>query len=151
SGLGGGAAMVVAIVVTYLTWGAGTAIAGTASSAAAGAGAGATTAGFAGAAAQAGFHAVVNNVAISTISNKGNLGAVLTDVTSSDALKNYAVSAISGGMTGGVGGTLTAGDVGLRLAVNSALDTLVNGGSFKDNLVQAGIDLVASALTGAIY
>ncbi|WP_207388761.1 DUF637 domain-containing protein, partial [Stutzerimonas kirkiae] len=151
SGLGGAAALVIAIVVTYLTWGAGSAIAGSASSAAAGAGAGASTAAFAGSAAQAVFHATVNSAAISTVNNRGDLGAVLKDVTSSDALKGYAVSAISGGMTGGLDGGLTAGNVGLRLAVNSALDTLVNGGSFKDNLVQAGINLAANALTGAIY
>ncbi|WP_278248861.1 DUF637 domain-containing protein [Stutzerimonas kirkiae] len=151
SGLGGAAALVIAIVVTYLTWGAGSAIAGSASSAAAGAGAGASTAAFAGSAAQAVFHAAVNSAAISTVNNRGDLGAVLKDVTSSDALKGYAVSAISGGMTGGLDGGLTVGNVGLRLAVNSALDTLVNGGSFKDNLVQAGINLAANALTGAIY
>lgn len=151
SGLGGGAALVIAIVVTYLTWGAGSAIAGSASSAAAGAGAGASTAAFAGSAAQAVFHAAVNSAAISTVNNQGDLGAVLKDVTSSDALKGYAVSAISGGMTGGLDGGLTAGNVGLRLAVNSALDTLVNGDSFKDNMVQAGINLAANALTGAIY
>lgn len=151
SGLGAGAQLVIAIVVTYLTWGAGSAIAGSASSAAAGAGAGASTAAFAGSAAQAVFHAAVNSAAISTVNNRGDLGAVLKDVTSSDALKGYAVSAISGGMTGGIDGGLTAGNVGLRLAVNSALDTLVNGGSFKDNLVQAGINLAANALTGAIY
>ena len=43
-----------------------------------------------------------SNAAISTINNRGNLGAVLRDVTSSDNLKGYATSAITAGFTSGM-------------------------------------------------
>ncbi|YCO42485.1 DUF637 domain-containing protein [Thiopseudomonas denitrificans] len=89
SGLSGPAAMVIAIVVAYFTagWGAGltgaTSTAGIASS-------------------NAVVSAVASNAAVSTINNKGNLGAAFKDVTSSDALKGYAVSGITAGLTAGV-------------------------------------------------
>jgi filamentous hemagglutinin family protein len=101
SGLGGAAAIVIAIIVTYLTWGAGSAVAGSASTAATGAGAGTVASGV-GAAAQAVFHAAVSTAAISTINNKGDLGAVVKDVTSDDALKGYVVSGLTAGFTSGV-------------------------------------------------
>src|SRR5690554_3556908 len=90
SGLSGPAAMVIAIVVAYFTAGAGAGLVG--------ATAGTTTA----AASNAVVSAVASNAAISTINNKGNLGAAFKDVTSSDALKSYAVSGITAGLTAGV-------------------------------------------------
>src|SRR5690554_4418759 len=89
SGLSGPAAMVIAIVVAYFTAGWGTGLTGATS-----------TAGIA--ASNAVVSAVASNAAISTINNKGNLGAAFKDVTSSDALKSYAVSGITAGLTAGV-------------------------------------------------
>ncbi|WP_053155735.1 filamentous hemagglutinin N-terminal domain-containing protein [Pseudomonas sp. Pf153] len=42
---------------------------------------------------------VSTNATVSAINNGGDLGAVIKDVTSSDALKNYAISAITAGLT----------------------------------------------------
>ncbi|MGY1446341.1 DUF637 domain-containing protein [Pseudomonas chlororaphis] len=111
---------------------AGTSVAGTA-----------TAAGWANVAATAVVTSAASGAAISTINNRGNLGAVVKDVTSSDSLKSYVVAGVSGGIAGQ--------SIGVRLAVNSALKTVVNGGKFKDNLSQAAIGLAADALSGAIY
>ena len=90
SGLSGPAAMVIAIVVAYFTAGAGAGLVG--------ATAGTATA----AASNAVVSAAASNAAISAINNKGNLGTTFKDVTSSDALKSYAVSGITAGLTAGV-------------------------------------------------
>ena len=45
---------------------------------------------------------MASNTAIGTINNKGNLGAGLKDATTSDALKGYAVSGITAGLTAGL-------------------------------------------------
>ena len=89
SGLSGAAAMVIAIVVAYFTAGAGAGLVGAT---------GTVTA----AASNAVASAVISNAAISTINNKGNLGAALKEVTSSDNLKSYAVTGITAGLTSGV-------------------------------------------------
>ncbi|MEN1451222.1 DUF637 domain-containing protein, partial [Pseudomonas aeruginosa] len=65
------------------------------------------------------------------------------DVTSSDALKNYAAAGVSAGYS--------PQNIGLQLSVNAALKTVTRGGSFKDNLGQAAIDMIADAVSGAIY
>ena len=62
-------------------------------------------------------------------------GPFAKDVTSSESLKNY----VAAGVSGGIGGA----NIGVRLAVNSALQTVTNGGKFKDNLSQAAVGLVA--------
>ncbi|MFJ4193044.1 DUF637 domain-containing protein [Pseudomonas sp. NPDC089534] len=111
---------------------AGTSLAGTA-----------TAAGWANVAATAMVTSAASGAAISTINNKGNLGAVIKDVTSTESLKNYVVAGVSAGLAGE--------SIGVRLAVNSALQTVVHGGKFKDNLTQAAISLAADALSGAIY
>lgn len=84
-----------------------------------------------------------SGAAISAINNKGDLGAVVKDVTSSESLKGYVIAGVSGGIAGQ--------NIGVRLAVNSALQTVANGGKFKDNLSQAAIGLVADMMAGAIY
>src|SRR5690554_1307549 len=89
SGLSGPAAMVIAIVVAYFTAGAGAGLIGAT---------GTVTA----AASNAVASAMISNAAISTINNKGNLGAALKEVTSSDNLKSYAVTGITAGLTAGV-------------------------------------------------
>ena len=124
SGLGAGAQLVIAIVVAYFAGpmlsqgigslggataaaGSGTAMAasGTAtlSAVAAGATAGSTVAaGWANVALTAAATGATTNAAVSTINNRGNLGAVLKDVTSSSNLKGYATSAITAGFTSGM-------------------------------------------------
>ncbi|WP_313711368.1 DUF637 domain-containing protein [Pseudomonas sp.] len=47
----------------------------------------------------AGAMGLTSNAAISTINNKGNLSLVLKEVTSKDALRGYAVSGITAGLT----------------------------------------------------
>ncbi|WP_178087271.1 DUF637 domain-containing protein [Pseudomonas sp. C27(2019)] len=89
SGLSGPAAMVIAIVVAYFTAGAGATLTGATS-----------TAGIA--SSNAVVSGIASNAAISTINNKGDLGSTFKDITSSDALKSYAVSGITAGLTAGV-------------------------------------------------
>ncbi|QQZ42325.1 filamentous hemagglutinin N-terminal domain-containing protein [Pseudomonas sp. SK3(2021)] len=141
SGLGGGAALVIAIIVTYFTWGAGASLVGAAST---------TTTGIA---ANSVVSAVAVKGATSTINNKGNLGDIAKDVTSGESLKGYAIAGISGAVSqlAGVSGGFTASDLGRQIAVNSALKTATNGGSFIKNVGQAAIDLTASLVSGAIY
>jgi len=125
SGLGGAAMIVIAIIVTYLTAGAASGmVAGAAGAggASAGAAAGAaaagtaaagtaaastsiwaaatatTAAGWANVAATAALTSAASGAAISTINNRGDFGAVLKDVTSSDALKGYVTSAAIAGL-----------------------------------------------------
>ncbi|WP_223815934.1 two-partner secretion domain-containing protein [Pseudomonas chlororaphis] len=160
SGLGQGAMLAIIIIVTVLTAGAASAAVGTAAGATAGSGsamaaagtsamvqAGTATAvsaaGWGNVAATAMITSAASGAAISTINNRGNLGAVVKDVTSSDSLKSYAVAGVSGGLAGA--------NIGARLAANAALKTVVNGGKFKDNLGQAAVGLAADMLTGAIY
>ncbi|WP_188637347.1 DUF637 domain-containing protein, partial [Halopseudomonas pertucinogena] len=87
SGLGAGAQLVIAIAIA--------AVVGPAASGLAGGGA-------MGAAAGAAASGAASTAAISTINNRGDLGAVLSDVTSSDSLKNYAVAGATAGLTVGV-------------------------------------------------
>lgn len=129
SGLGAGASLVIAIIVTYLTWGAGASAVGAASN---------STLGFA---ANSVVSAAATNAATSAVNNRGNLGAVVKDVTSSDAMKGYVMSALAPG-----GDSIVS-----RIALKAALSTVVYGGSLKDNAVQAGLEIAADALSGAIF
>jgi filamentous hemagglutinin len=141
SSLGGAAALVIAIIVTYFTWGLGAGLVGAAST---------TTTGIA---ASSVYTAVAIKGATSVINNKGNLGAVAKDVTSGESLKGYAIAGISAPISKlfGVTGALTASDLGRQLAVNSALRTVANGGSFTKNVGRAAIDLASSLVSGMIY
>ena len=195
SGLGGAAMIVIAIIVTYLTAGAASGmVAGAAGAggASAGAAAGAaaagtaaagtaaastsiwaaatatTAAGWANVAATAALTLAASGAAISTINNRGDLGAVLKDVTSSDALKGYFGSALTAGFTSGVldsafgvtgdnvnkvtkGFDLSkTGDIGkfgsylgAQGAMQAVTQTAFQGGSLSDNL--------QGALTGQVY
>ncbi|XXF06809.1 DUF637 domain-containing protein [Pseudomonas sp. D2-3] len=184
SGLGVGAQIVIAIVVAYFAGpllsqgigslggataaaGSGTAMAAsgtaTASAVAAGATAGSTVAaGWANVALTAAATGATSNAAISAINNRGNLGAVLKDVTSSDNLKGYASSAITAGFTSGVldsafgvtgdnvnkitkGFNLSKASelakfgsyLGAQGAVQAVAQTAIQGGSLGDNLQTA--------------
>jgi filamentous hemagglutinin len=155
SGLSGPAMLAIVIIVTYFTAGAASGAIGSAAGATAGSGSAmaagtaatattaATSAGWANVALTAVATSAASQAAISAINNRGDLGEVFTDITSSDALKNYAAA--------GIGAGYSPQNFGLQLSVNAALKTVTQGGSFKDNLGQAAIGLIADAVSGAIY
>ncbi|WP_051424488.1 DUF637 domain-containing protein [Pseudomonas sp. URMO17WK12:I4] len=145
SGLGGGAAIVIAIIVAYFTAGAasglvasGASTAGASAAAtgaggawAAGTGAALQGAGWANLAATTVLTGAASNAAISTINNRGNLSAIYKDVTSSDAVKGYAVAGVTAGLTAGLydgwTGTETTSSSASSAAGGSG--TLANSGS----------------------
>ncbi len=108
----------------------------------------------------AGMNAMLQGVAItaatkatvSTIDNRGNLGKVLNDVTSEDALKSYVVAAATAGVTQGMKfdvGNITLTPEGLKavatkVTADALIKTVVYGGSFKDNLVSSAAGTLAS-------
>ncbi|SEU13754.1 DUF637 domain-containing protein, partial [Pseudomonas graminis] len=90
SGLGVGAQLAIAILLAaFVGPAAMTALGEAGASAAVAAGGAAVATGAA------------TNASISLINNRGNLGAVVKDVTSSDAIKGYAISGITAGLTTG--------------------------------------------------
>ncbi|WP_082341942.1 two-partner secretion domain-containing protein [Pseudomonas thivervalensis] len=178
SGMGTGAMLAVVIIVTVLTAGSGTAatVGTSASGAATAVGISATTATAIGAAASAAYTAAVVQSVVSTINNKGNLGAVLKDVTSTESLKGYLTSGLAAGFASGVldkafgvsaenaskathGFELASTDgltkfVGYTLAekgFGAVTNTAINGGSLKNNLAQASISAAADVLSASIY
>ncbi|MGE8360952.1 DUF637 domain-containing protein [Pseudomonas sp.] len=163
SGLGAGAQLVIAIVVSYLTIGMGAALTG------------ATSAGGI-AASNVVFTAAANNAAVSVINNRGNLGAVFKDVTSSDALKGYATSALTAGLTAGVLDSAfgVTGDnvnkvtkgfdlskpaelakfgsyLGIQGGIQAAAQTALQGGSLGDNLQNALTNQVQHLLQAGAF
>ncbi|WP_183135443.1 DUF637 domain-containing protein [Pseudomonas syringae group genomosp. 3] len=185
SSLGQGAMLAIIIVVTVLTAGAASTLAASAGSmvGAGGTMAAATTATATTAATAAGLGNVVATAAltsiastgvVSTINNKGNLGAALKDTFSSDGLKSAAISGLTAGFTAGVidpqlGGTtkpfnsLTKGfdlstlggaggfalHAGAQGLASGAINTAINGGSLGDNLVN-GLVSQAGTVAAAI-
>jgi len=126
SGLGAGAQLILAIVMAAIMGPAGFGLTG----------------------AQAAVAATVATTATnSAISNKGNLSAVLKDVTSSSALKSYVAS----GLTAGIGSSMgydptqlgfnwsSVGQVATKTAVDAGIKTAVYGGSLKNNLADAAV------------
>ncbi|MBK5529905.1 DUF637 domain-containing protein, partial [Pseudomonas sp. TH06] len=176
SSLGQGAMLAIIIVVTVLTAGAASAAVGSVAGAGVGSGsamaaAGSTAmvqAGTAVGTAAAGWGNVMvssvltsmaGSAAVSTINNRGNVGAVLKDITSKDNLKNYAVGAATAGFTSGylddafgvTGENVNKATHGFDLSslegigkfsaysgaqglFQAGVSTAVNGGSFGDNL-----------------
>lgn len=172
SGLGAGASMIIAIAVAYFTAGAmsglvanGATAAGASTAAtsaggawAAGTGASLSGIGWANAAVTAGLTGMTSNAAISTINNRGNLGAVFKDITTEDALRGYAVAGITAGLTNGlydgwVGTeTGTAGAIqngGKVITGGGGLSTLEGIGRFAGNqLLQNGTSTVLDRALG---
>jgi filamentous hemagglutinin len=103
---------------------------------------------------------VGTNAATSAINNKGDLGTVFKDVTSSDAIKGYAVSGIMAGFVPAIDpanagfnlDTLTT--VSQHVAAEATLKTAIMGGSLKDNLgsaaLGAGIAIGGAQVAGKI-
>ena len=148
SGLGGGAAIIIAIIVAYFTAGAASAAIGNLASAAAGSGSamaaagssamvtagtavGTAAAGWGNAALTAVAVSSASGAAVSTINNRGNLGAVLKDVTSEQALKGYAVGAVTAGLTAGLYDKWTSTETGANTAGAATANTgaLANSGA----------------------
>ncbi|MEO8641314.1 hemagglutinin repeat-containing protein [Pseudomonas sp.] len=113
SGLGGPAMLIIIIIVTYFTAGAASGALGSAAGATAGstsamsaglaatATEGAVAAGWANAALTAVITSAASTAAVSTINNKGNIGAALKETFSIDNLKNYIVAGGTAGLTAG--------------------------------------------------
>ncbi|MFL1564955.1 filamentous hemagglutinin N-terminal domain-containing protein, partial [Pseudomonas sp. O64] len=160
SSLGQGAMLAIIIIVTVLTAGAasgavgtafagaGTAGSGTAMAAAgssamvsAGTAVGTAAAGWGNAMATAALTSLASGSAVSFINNGGNLGATLKDVTSSNALKGYATSALTAGFTTGVidpnlGGTIKPFN---NLTKGFDLKTLEGIGGFAVHAAAQGV------------
>ncbi|HBO2190861.1 TPA: DUF637 domain-containing protein, partial [Pseudomonas aeruginosa] len=94
------------------TAGAGTSMAGATAAATA-----TTSAGWLNAAGTAALSGMASNGAISTINNRGNLGDVVKDVTSSDALRGYVVAGTTAGLTAGVYDKWTSTQTGTSTAL----------------------------------
>ncbi|WP_168734251.1 two-partner secretion domain-containing protein [Pseudothauera nasutitermitis] len=154
SGMGPGLALVVAIVVTVMTWGAASSAVAGVTNAAVGT---ATNTALTAAATSA-----MSNMAINTINSGGDLGEALKLSFSGDAMKGYVTSALVAGITAGyidealggktdpVTGKVSGfnlsdfSDVGrfavhqaARAGVSATVSTAINGGSFSDNLAAA--------------
>lgn len=156
SGLGAGAQIVIAIIVTYFTMGAASgaiAAAGTGTSMA-GATAAATAtsaAGWANAAGSVVLAGMASNGAISTINNRGNLGAVFKDVTSSDAMRGYVVSGVTAGLTAGFYDDWTSTQTGTTTALpNSGVVTSASPLSIWQGVGQFTANQVLQNGTSAI-
>ncbi|ANI60978.1 hypothetical protein PGR6_34050 [Pseudomonas sp. GR 6-02] len=135
SGLGGPAMIIIVILVTYFTAGAASgfvasaANAGAGSAFAAGAAATATSqavaAGWANAALTAMMTSAASTAAVSTINNKGNLGAAIKETFSAESMKNYIVSGAVAGLATGLfndwASTTTESGTALTDSTNGAL------------------------------
>jgi filamentous hemagglutinin len=159
SSLGQGAMLAIIIIVTVLTAGAASGAVGAMASAQAGTTMAAATAGTAAtatAAATAGTAAGLGNImataaltsmastaAVSVINNKGNLGATVKDITSSQSIKGYLTSAAMAGVMPGydpasLGFNLSSAQVVLMKSASDAfVNTVINGGNYSENLGNA--------------
>ncbi len=151
------AALVIVIVITVVTAGAGSgAAAGTVGASGAGgatlgtgaalanaAGAGLTAGSWSAIATSAAFSSLASTAALSVINNKGDLGAVLDELGSSDSIKGIATAAI----TAGLGEYVQSSEyfnnfnkyqkVAVQVGGDAVLDNLANGGSFDESLQSA--------------
>lgn len=138
SALGGPAAMIIAIVVTYLTWGAGSSLVGAAQGT------------WQAAAANTVVSSVASNAATSTINNRGNLGAAVKDVTSADAVRGYVVGGVTAGLTAGLfDGLLQTKTDPLTGKVTVDLSSLEGVGRFAGNqILQNGTSTILDRALG---
>ncbi|TEO02497.1 filamentous hemagglutinin N-terminal domain-containing protein [Pseudomonas aeruginosa] len=174
SGLGVGAQLAIAIVVAYFTAGAASAALGSMAGVGAGSGSmmaaagstamvqagtavGTAAAGWANAAGTAVAMGMASNGAISTINNRGNLGDVVKDVTSSDALRGYVVAGTTAGLTAGVYDKWTSTQTGTSTALPNTgavapaagLGTWQGVGQFTSNqLLQNGTSVLLDRALG---
>ncbi|MEN1833479.1 filamentous hemagglutinin N-terminal domain-containing protein [Pseudomonas lijiangensis] len=164
SGMGAGAMLAVIIIVTVLTAGAASTAVASASTAmgasATGtmaAAVGTTAAGLGNMAATAVVTSVASTAAVSTINNKGNLGAAFKEVISSESLKGYVLAGVSAGIAAQFGFNPTelkfdlpsAEQLAIKVAADSLAKTAIMGGSLKDNLSGAIVGAAVS-IGGAV-
>ncbi|WP_294363351.1 filamentous hemagglutinin N-terminal domain-containing protein [Pseudomonas sp.] len=141
SGLGPASQIIIAIVMAAVV---GPLAAGAAASAGAGvgvaAGAGAVAAGAA------------TNATVSVVNNRGNLGAVLKDVTSSDAMKGYVIAGVTAGMTAAYFGDWTGTQTNTitgKVTTPGLLNTWSGVGKFAANqTLQSGTSMLLSKALG---
>ncbi|KPX73207.1 Filamentous hemagglutinin, intein-containing [Pseudomonas amygdali pv. photiniae] len=94
---------------------------------------------------------VPTNATVSVINNRGNLGAVFKDVTSSDAIKGYVISGVTAGLTAAYfdGWTGTHSDPNTGKIVGAKLSTWEGVGQFAGNQVlQNGTSALLSSALG---
>ncbi|WP_179179172.1 DUF637 domain-containing protein [Pseudomonas sivasensis] len=137
SGLGPASQIIIAIVMS--------AVIGPMAAAAAGGGVGGAMVGAVATGAS-------TNASVSAINNRGNLGAVFKDVTSSDAMKGYAVSAITAGLTVGYFDQWTGAQTNMALekvTASGSLNTWTGVGQFAANQgLQNGTSLLLNKALG---
>ncbi|WP_186350707.1 DUF637 domain-containing protein [Pseudomonas fragi] len=90
------------------------------------------------------------NATVSAVNNRGNLGAVIKDVTSSDAVKGYVISGVSAGVTAGYFDDLTGTKTNTGTGkVRVPLNTWKGVGQFAVNqTLQSGTSLALSRALG---
>ncbi|OCT39562.1 two-partner secretion domain-containing protein [Pseudomonas putida] len=136
SGLGPAAQLAIAIVMAAVV---GPAAAAWANGGVAGAAVGAVATGAA------------TNTSVSVINNRGDLGAVVKDVTSSDAMKGYVISGVAAGLTAAYfdGWTGTKTDPVTGKVLGPKLYTIKGVGQFAANqTLQNGTSLLLSKALG---
>ncbi|AZD30693.1 two-partner secretion domain-containing protein [Pseudomonas chlororaphis] len=137
SGLGPASQIIIAIVMA--------AVVGPAAAAMAGGGVGGAMVGAVAANAS-------TNATVSAVNNRGNLGAVFKDVTSSDAMKGYAISGITAGLTKGFFDKWTGTETNLatgKVIVPPSLSTWSGVGQFAANqALQSGTSMLLGKALG---
>ncbi|PIH73965.1 hypothetical protein, partial [Pseudomonas syringae] len=152
SGLGPASQIIIAIIMAAVVGPMAMGAVGTSTGAAVTAGTmSAGTATFLSAGAGAIAAGAATNATVSVINNRGNLGAVVKDVTSSDAIKGYVISGVTAGLTAayfdGLTGTHT--DIASGKIIGPDLSTLTGVGQFATNqILQNGTSAILSKALG---
>ncbi|WP_241092040.1 filamentous hemagglutinin N-terminal domain-containing protein [Pseudomonas viridiflava] len=152
SGLGPASQIIIAIVMAAVVGPMAMGAVGTSTSAAVAAGTmSAPMASFLVGSAGAIAASAATNATVSVINNRGDLGAVFKDVTSSEALKGYVVSGVTAGLTAAYfnGWTGTHFDEATQKLVGPSLSTLEGVGQFgASQLLQNGTSTLLSKALG---
>ncbi|WP_245227165.1 MULTISPECIES: DUF637 domain-containing protein [Pseudomonas] len=152
SGLGPASQIIIAIIMAAVVGPMAMGAVGASTGAAVTAGTmGANTAAFLSAGAGAVAAGAATNATVSVINNRGNLGAVFKDVTSSDSIKGYVISGVTAGLTAAYfdGWTGTHSDPNTGKIVGAKLSTWEGVGQFAGNQVlQNGTSALLSSALG---
>lgn len=152
-GLTGAGAALVVIIVTILTYGAGTSAAASVTAA--------TNSAALGASAQAAVTTIASQASVSLINNSGDIGKTLKDLGSKESVKGLVTSVVTAGLLSEVGAALNIkpdssvlSDRLIKNFTNSVGSTLVqtgiNGGNLEDNLRVALLSGLAGTLQGEL-
>nr|WP_282707293.1 DUF637 domain-containing protein [Pseudomonas syringae] len=152
SGLGPASQIIIAIIMAAVVGPMAMGAVGASTGAAVTAGTmGANTAAFLSAGAGAVAAGAATNATVSVINNRGNLGAVFKDVTSSDAIKGYVISGVTAGLTAAYFNDFTGthSDPNTGKIVGAKLSTWEGVGQFAGNQVlQNGTSTLLSNALG---